>query len=278
MNSLKKQEINENYTKVPNDVLMSTKLSMRAKGIWAYLWSKPDGWAFSADRIASETAEGRGAILAGLSELEEQGYLSRKKLQSGKMQYNVFFDSRKVRKPQSAKTAKCENRKVRKPQSAKTAKCENRTLYKDSNNNKTDNNNKTYSPKGEANAEKPTQDQKSFGNEGVNFMLGHLKEKVGIEDFREEVGWQRRYGMNLVNLMNKLGDEEFFYRVEEILEDDFKRQNCNSLRFIYREVKGFMPRVQAKARAEPMSLDDEISEMDKLRAMQERMQKNLAPK
>lgn len=34
------------YTQVPNDVLYDGKLSLKAKGLWAYMNAKPSGWFF----------------------------------------------------------------------------------------------------------------------------------------------------------------------------------------------------------------------------------------
>ena len=62
---------------IPNDLLNRPDISFKAKGIWAYLQSKPDGWSFSVDRIASQAQEGKTAVSAGLRELQNEGYLIR---------------------------------------------------------------------------------------------------------------------------------------------------------------------------------------------------------
>jgi len=93
---LKKEKIP--FTQVSDDVLKDSKLTMRAKGIYAYAFSKPEGWEFSASRIVKDCEDGKKSILAGLKELEGAGYLERKRLSSGKVIYQF-----NLRKPESPK-------------------------------------------------------------------------------------------------------------------------------------------------------------------------------
>jgi hypothetical protein len=63
----------------PNHLLSDKSLSLKAKGLYTYMQSKPDGWSFNANRISFETKDGIDSILAGLKELEDKGYLVRQK-------------------------------------------------------------------------------------------------------------------------------------------------------------------------------------------------------
>lgn len=72
------------YALVPNQILFSKTLSLKAKGIFAYMQAKPNGWEFSADRIAEEILEGRDAVQSALRELEKEGYLTRNKFKDEK--------------------------------------------------------------------------------------------------------------------------------------------------------------------------------------------------
>jgi len=76
---------------VANEVLKDKNLSFKAKGMYAYLFSKPDEWDFSSNRMTLETKDGRKSIMAMLRELEENGYLQREKLPSGKMEYTLKY-------------------------------------------------------------------------------------------------------------------------------------------------------------------------------------------
>lgn len=80
------------FTQVPNNLLYNPEISFKAKGIWAYMSAKPDGWHFSADRIAEETKEERKAILAGLKELSGAGYITAKKLKDGRVEYTLHWE------------------------------------------------------------------------------------------------------------------------------------------------------------------------------------------
>lgn len=74
---------------VANEVLYNKNLSFKAKGMYAYLFSKPDEWDFSSNRMTMETTDRRDAIMGMLRELEENGYLIRKRLPNGKMEYTL---------------------------------------------------------------------------------------------------------------------------------------------------------------------------------------------
>jgi hypothetical protein len=58
--------------------------------------AKPEGWNFSADRIADETKEERKAILAGLKELSEAGYITAKKKGDGRIEYTLHWEVAKT--------------------------------------------------------------------------------------------------------------------------------------------------------------------------------------
>lgn len=113
------------FTQIANEVINDSRLSAKAKGVYVYLFSKPDNWQFSSDRMQNDFSDGKRAILSALSELEKFGYLSRKRLQSGKMEYYLAHS-------QNAKTALGESvPKTLKPLKAETAPINN----KESNNN-----------------------------------------------------------------------------------------------------------------------------------------------
>ncbi len=79
------------FTMVANEVLRSEVLSWKAKGLYAYLFSKPEGWDFAGDRIVKEGLDKRHSVFAGLRELEEKGYLRRQRHPSGRVEYHLLF-------------------------------------------------------------------------------------------------------------------------------------------------------------------------------------------
>lgn len=88
------------FTQVPNGLLYNPDISFKAKGIWAYMSAKPEGWNFSADRIAEETKEERRSILSGLRELSDNGYITAKKLGSGRIEYTLHWEVASKKTPE----------------------------------------------------------------------------------------------------------------------------------------------------------------------------------
>lgn len=87
MNKLKQKETG--FTMVSNKPLISPDISLSAKGLYSYLRSKPEGWQFSADRIALDCLECVRTIKAILQELEDIGLLIRKRKSSGRVDYII---------------------------------------------------------------------------------------------------------------------------------------------------------------------------------------------
>lgn len=59
--------------------LEDARLSFKAKGILAYLMTKPEGWQVNSVHLSKVCKDGRDAILTGLDELGEAGYFTRKR-------------------------------------------------------------------------------------------------------------------------------------------------------------------------------------------------------
>jgi hypothetical protein len=100
MNKLQKEILP--FGMVPNKLLNNKFISLKAKGLFAYMQSKPNGWNFSARLIATQSKESIDAISAGLQELEKFGFLNRKKTQTSKgfsTTYKLVFDAKLILKP-----------------------------------------------------------------------------------------------------------------------------------------------------------------------------------
>lgn len=85
--------IKNRFGVVPNDLLNDKNISFKAKGIYAYIQSKPDGWNFSVERISWDSNEGEASVRSGILELEKAGYLFRKKYKNelGYNQYDYYL-------------------------------------------------------------------------------------------------------------------------------------------------------------------------------------------
>lgn len=76
--------IQEQFAQTPNSLIKNSEISLRAKWLYSLMQSKPNGWEFSADRIANETKEWVWVIKSALRELESFWYLIRKKYKDEK--------------------------------------------------------------------------------------------------------------------------------------------------------------------------------------------------
>ena len=76
---------------VPNELLNNPDISFKAKGLYAYLNSKPDNWDFSVEGIAAQVKEGIDSVRSGVHELEKTGYLKRIKHQNEKGFWEIDY-------------------------------------------------------------------------------------------------------------------------------------------------------------------------------------------
>lgn len=67
----------DNFAQIHNAALADGRLSFKARGILAFLLSRPPGWKTSAERLARSGPDGERAVKSGLKELEALGYLKR---------------------------------------------------------------------------------------------------------------------------------------------------------------------------------------------------------
>lgn len=121
----------------PNEIIFNPNLSLKAKGLWLYMNSKPDGWHFAAERIAAECADGATSVRAGLKELADAGLLKWKKQGDGRIIYTLEMDAiLPVENPDSENLnlgpdPDSENPKLGKPQIGKTLTINNKEENKE---------------------------------------------------------------------------------------------------------------------------------------------------
>lgn len=63
-----------NFVIMDKTFLEDTRLSFKAKGILAYLLSKPDNWKVIVGNLVNYAVDGKASVYAGLKELKECGY------------------------------------------------------------------------------------------------------------------------------------------------------------------------------------------------------------
>lgn len=96
---MKIKNISVPFAQVANQVLNDSRLSWRAKGIFAYIQSKPEEWDFSSIRMALDAKDGRDSTREGIRELEEIGYLTRTKNGDGTLEMELFLVEPETEKP-----------------------------------------------------------------------------------------------------------------------------------------------------------------------------------
>lgn len=82
----------DRFAMIANEALENSNLTWRARGVLAYLLSRPEGWSTSAERLAGQSPkgrEGRDAMRAVLKELEAAGYLRREKTQDDRGRWST---------------------------------------------------------------------------------------------------------------------------------------------------------------------------------------------
>lgn len=75
MNKLRKPP--SGFTMVPNALIRSATLSLKAKGLYCLLFSKPDNWIYVEEALIKESADGRESYRSGIKELVDTGWLNK---------------------------------------------------------------------------------------------------------------------------------------------------------------------------------------------------------
>lgn len=75
-----------------DEIVESKYLTLKAKAVYWYLWSRPDEWEWSLKRICNDLNVGETAITRAINELQNEGYLEIKRLYpnetaSGRIEY-----------------------------------------------------------------------------------------------------------------------------------------------------------------------------------------------
>jgi len=214
--NFKKQEVD--FTQVKNAILENKELSLKAKGLFAYLYSKPDGWDFSHKRIALEMKESSNTIAKILKELEKNGYLKRKRLHTGRMNYFIMYEPHTKKatyqKSQRGKVGTVSNIEV----------SSNTKLSKDS--------------------------SKSYGREDINQSIEFLKEKNnGMID--GTIKENRQYATLLINKIKKAypGKDtvnQIKVIIQTALQDEFHSKNATSMKYLYYNTQKIIQTVRSK--------------------------------
>lgn len=74
----------------PDDIWTHKGLSLQAKGLFTYMWTKPDNWIFYQDFIAKELEISVDMVRKYIQELLKSGWLSREQARTERGKFNSF--------------------------------------------------------------------------------------------------------------------------------------------------------------------------------------------
>ena len=88
-------EKTRDYTVMANHHLRNTALSLKAKGLLSLMLSLPDDWDYTLKGLAKICRDGVDSIAAAVKELEDTGYIVRKRVRDqngrvGEMEYTIM--------------------------------------------------------------------------------------------------------------------------------------------------------------------------------------------
>src|SRR3982751_2272751 len=72
---IKRERTEINFAQVPKSALKDPKLSLKAKGLYCYLFSLPEDWKVFKTEVVKNISDGRDSMNAAFKELEQFGYL-----------------------------------------------------------------------------------------------------------------------------------------------------------------------------------------------------------
>lgn len=75
-------EKSKGFTILSNHILRDKRLSMKARGLLAYVLSLPDDWDYTVAGLSAAAGMGKAAVNSGLHEMETAGYLTRRMLRA----------------------------------------------------------------------------------------------------------------------------------------------------------------------------------------------------
>lgn len=164
------------YVMIDKYGLNDERLSWKAKGLLAYLLSKPDDWQVYESDLIKRATDGRDSVRTGLRELEKFGYLSRRQIRGengsfGHMEYIIYERPITEDLPTDGKPVDGENPLTENPSTENPLTENPLLLNNDLNNN--DLNNDCLIEEAEASS--------SFNNEIYEALTTHLPESIYLE-------------------------------------------------------------------------------------------------
>jgi hypothetical protein len=87
---VKVEKRDDPYARIDNRALNDERISYRARGVLAYLLSKPNGWKAQTSDIVAHGTEGRDAIRSVFRELRHYGYAAFRTVAGGGSEWTIY--------------------------------------------------------------------------------------------------------------------------------------------------------------------------------------------
>ena len=85
--------LRSNFTQISNVLLNDKTLSLKAKGLYSFMYSKPNDWNFTIRSMSKQLKEGVDCIAATLKELKVSGWVHHRKDTNGTGEYLIGHSS-----------------------------------------------------------------------------------------------------------------------------------------------------------------------------------------
>lgn len=106
-NIFRSNKLSGNFTLIDNAIICNTNLSDNAKVILIYMLSKIDNWQFHENEIAESLNKSVSTIRRGIRELEDNGYLIRKRYRNKNGKFGYEFKVYEIPQVKNEQRNKC---------------------------------------------------------------------------------------------------------------------------------------------------------------------------
>ena len=174
------------FTIIDNDIINDPRMHLKALGLFAYMWSKPDDWQFYISEIATHFKDGESAVSSAMKELMELGYLKRTQNRKDGKFSTYDYVLQEIPKPENhSSVPKGDLPKPEKPKSEKPIPENQGLLITDNTNTDLNNTNKLL-----ADAQHSFQEITTLWQNNWGFPNG-----IAQQDLTE---WSKEFGNDLV--------------------------------------------------------------------------------
>ena len=174
------------FTIIDNDIINDPRMHLKALGLFAYMWSKPDDWQFYISEIATHFKDGESAVSSAMKELMELGYLKRTQNRKDGKFSTYDYVLQEIPKPENhSSVPKGDLPKPEKPKSEKPIPKNQGLLITDNTNTDLNNTNKLL-----ADAQHSFQEITTLWQNNWGFPNG-----IAQQDLTE---WSKEFGNDLV--------------------------------------------------------------------------------